>query len=211
MILRLLSDPTTLVISAVIMIFALMFHNVVQAWMASRYGDPNPRLSGFMTFEPQQHLEPIGVLFLFLLGFGWPRKVTVNSRNYRGRGRQEALVWYSGPVAYLIIGFLCTLAGAIFLTVGNVDLFRSFRITASFATIHAIINLFPVLPLDGAYALLALGNPSAKRFMAEINRFGILGFIVFFLALSLLGVIGRLQMLFEGLFDLIIGLIPGLL
>ena len=46
--------------------------------------------------------------------------------------------------------------------------------------------------------------------MAEINRFGILGFIVFFLALSLLGVIGGLQMLFERLFNLIIGLILGL-
>ena len=35
-------------------------------------------------------------------------------------------MWYSGPVAYLIIGFLCTLVGAIFRTVGNDDLFHSF-------------------------------------------------------------------------------------
>ena len=203
-------DPTTLVISAVIMIFALMFHNVVQAWVASRYGDASPRLAGFMNFDPQQHLEPIGVLFLFLLGFGWPKMVSVNGRNYRGRGRQEAVVWYSGPAAYLLVGFVSTLIGAIFGAMGNFSLGRAFIMTATIATLHAVINLFPVWPLDGAQAALALGNPSVRRFIEQIRGFGILGFIVFFMALSFLGIISQLQRVFLNLYFLIIGLIPGL-
>ena len=75
MILSYFDNPTVLVISAIVMIIALIFHNVLQSWVASRYGDNNPRFAGFMRFDPQQQLEPIGVLLLFLLGFGWPKAI----------------------------------------------------------------------------------------------------------------------------------------
>jgi Zn-dependent protease len=210
MILRFYDNPTVLIISAVVMIMALIFHNIVQAWVASRYGDHSPKLNGFMNFDPQQHLEPFGVLFLFLLGFGWPKSITVNSRNYRGRGKQEALVWYSGPAAYLLVGFVSLLVGSIFLSMGNGELFQAFLASASFATLHAIINIFPVFPLDGARAALALGNPEVKRFVQQLASFGLLGFLVFFLVLNFLGVISSLQNIFLRLFLSIIDLLPGL-
>ena len=210
MILNHLGDPTTLVISAIVMIFALMFHNVFQTWVAARLGDVRPRLAGFGQFEPQRQLEPIGVLLLFLLGFGWPKMVPIESRNYRGRGRQEALAWYSGPLAYLIVAFACVLIGSIFLATGSPALYRSFLIAASFAVLHAVINLFPVFPLDGAMAALALGNPQVRRFIEQIRQYGILGFLVVFLVLSFTGVLGALQNLFLVIFQSIVRLIPGL-
>ncbi|MDZ7801372.1 MAG: site-2 protease family protein [Trueperaceae bacterium] len=209
MILRYLNDPTTLVIAAIVMLFALMFHNVFQTWVAARLGDNAPRLGGYGAFEPQQQLEPIGVALLFLLGFGWPRMVPIQSRNYRPRSR-EAFAWYAGPLAYLMVGFVCVLIGSVFLSTGSPDLYRSFLIAAAFAVLHAVINLFPVFPLDGAMAALAWGNPSVRRFMEQIRGFGILGFLVVFLVLSYTGVIGALQGIFLNLFQAIIGLIPGL-
>src|SRR5690606_30663517 len=73
MILNYFNNPTILVIVSIIMVMALIFHNMVQAYVASRLGDQSPRLAGFLTFDPQRHLEPMGVVFLLLLGFGWPR------------------------------------------------------------------------------------------------------------------------------------------
>ena len=119
-------SATDLIIVAVVMIFAFVFHNYVQAWTASRYGDSSPRFSGFLSFDLQQHLEPMGVLFLFLLGFGWPKAIPTNSRNYKGRGQQEAIVWYSGPVAYLIVAFAAALIATIFGASGSTVFFRSF-------------------------------------------------------------------------------------
>ena len=201
---------TDLIIVALVMIVALVFHNVVQAYVASRYGDASPRFAGYMSFDLQRHLEPTGVLFLFLLGFGWPQAVPVNSRNYRGRGRQEALVWYSGPLAYLIVAFVSTLAAVIFLAVDSAILARSFSLASSVAVLHAVINLFPVFPLDGAKAVLAWGNPSLRRFVQQIQSFGPFGFIIFFFVLSALGVTGALQVFFQRLILSVVGLIPGL-
>jgi Zn-dependent protease len=201
---------TDLIVVAAIMIFALVFHNVAQAYVASRYGDANPRFSGFMSFDFQRHLEPMGVLFLFLLGFGWPRPIPTSSRNYRGRGRQEAWVWYSGPLAYLLVAFVSTLVAAIFNAVESPILARSFILASSTAILHAVINLFPVFPLDGAKAALAWGNPDVRRFIQQIASFGILGFILVFFVLGALGVTGTLQNFFQRLIFSIIGLIPGL-
>jgi len=210
MILNYWNNPTILIISTVTMIMALIFHNIAQSWVASRYGDNSPRFAGFMNFDPQQQLEPFGVLFLFLLGFGWPRAVPVNSRNYRGRGRQEALVWYSGVLAYLLVGFLCVLLAAIFQSTGSPELTQAFLTASSFAVLHAVINIFPVYPLDGARAALAWGNPEVRRVVQQLASFGILGFLIFFLVLNYLGVIVRLQNLFLRLFLFLVGLLPGL-
>lgn len=211
MILRYIGDPTTLVIAGIVMVFALMFHNVLQTFVAYRLGDPRPRLSGFGSFEPQQQLEPIGVVMLFLLGFGWPKMVPIHGRNYPGRGRQEALAWYAGPAAYLIVGFGSVLIGSVFLAMGSAEVYRSFLVAASFAVLHAVINLFPVFPLDGAMAALAWGNRSVRAFIEQIRQFGILGFFVVFLVLSYTGVIAVLQTAFLTFFQSIVRvLIPGL-
>jgi Zn-dependent protease len=209
-ILRFLNDPTTLVIAAIVMVFALMFHNVVQTWVAARLGDARPKLAGFGQFEPQQQLEPMGVVLLFLLGFGWPRMVPIESRNYRGRGRAEAWAWYSGPAAYLLVGFVSVLLGSVFLAAGSPELYRSFLVAASYAVLHAVINLFPVFPLDGAMAALAWGNRSVRSFIMQIRQFGILGFLVVFLVLSYTGVIGLLQGFFLTVFQAVVRALPGL-
>jgi Zn-dependent protease len=211
MILRYFNNPTVLIISAIVMIIALIFHNVFQSWVASRLGDSGPRYAGFMRFDPQQQLEPLGVLFMFLLGFGWPKMIPTNSRNYRSRGRQEALVWYAGPLAYLIIAFLSLLVGTLILaTGGNPALYQAFLVASSFAVLHAVINLFPVYPLDGAKAALAWGNPDVRRLVQQVANWGLIGFIVIFFVLSYSGVLGSIQLFFLNLFRSIIGLIPGL-
>ncbi len=203
-------NTTDLIIVSLVMIIALVFHNVFQAYIASRYGDANPRFAGYMSFDLQRHLEPTGVLFLFLLGFGWPQPIPTSSRNYRGRGQQEALVWYGGPLAYLIVALVSSLVAAVFASMDSGILARSFVLASSVAVLHAVINLFPVFPLDGAKAVLAWGNPSLRRFVQQIAGFGPFGFIIFFFILSSLGVTGALQGFFQGIILSIIRLIPGL-
>jgi Zn-dependent protease len=201
---------TDVAIIAVVMIFALIFHNMVQAWVALRYGDPSPKYAGFLRFDPQQHLEPIGILLLFILGFGWPKPIPVNSRNVRGRGREEATIWYSGPAAYLLVAFVSVLLARVFLAMNNVVLYQSFAFACMVAILHTTINLFPVYPLDGARAALAWGSRGVRQFVQQISSYGLLGFIVIFFVLSAIGVTATIQFAFLNLFDRIIRLIPGL-
>ena len=93
------------------------------------------------------------------------------------------------------------MVGTILLAAGSPELYRAFLIAASYAVLHAVINLFPVFPLDGAMAALAWGNRSVRQFIEQIRQFGILGFLVVFLVLSYTGVLGALQGIFLGIFS----------
>jgi Zn-dependent protease len=199
MVLNYFNNPTVLIIASIVMVMALIFHNMAQAWMAGRYGDHTPRYQGFTQFDPQTHLEPMGVLFLFLLGFGWTKPVPVNSRNYAGRGRIEALVWYTGPLAYLLVATLAYTVAYVFVRTGSVPLAQAFIVSGNVAILHAVINLFPVFPLDGARAALAWGDRSVRNFVQQLAQFGILGFIVIFMLLSFTGVTGAIMTFFRNL------------
>lgn len=208
MLLRYFDDPTILIIASLVMVMALIFHNIVQAWVARRLGDLTPTYQGFGQFDPQTHLEPMGVFFLLLLGFGWPKQVSVNSRNYRGRGRQEALVWYAGPAAYLLVATVSWTAAVAFFTAGaGSSLVGGFVVAGNVAILHAVVNLFPVFPLDGARAALAWDNPQVRRAIQQVAQFGFIGFILIFLVLSYTGVLGAVQRFFA---DIILGGIQAL-
>jgi Zn-dependent protease len=199
MVLNYFNNPTVLIIASIVMVMALIFHNIAQAWMAGRFGDHTPRYQGFTQFDPQTHLEPMGVLFLFLLGFGWTKPVPVNSRNYPGRGRIEALVWYTGPLAYLLVATVAYVVAFIFIQTQSVPLAQAFIVSGNVAILHAVINLFPVFPLDGARAALAWGDRSVRQFVQQLAQFGILGFIVIFMLLSFTGVTGAIVNFFRRL------------
>jgi Zn-dependent protease len=193
-------NSSDVVIVSIIMVFALMFHNIVQAWVAAKLGDASPKFAGYLNLDPSQHLEPVGVVMLFVLGFGWPKQIPVNSRSYPGRGRKEALVWYAGPAAYLLVALVCVIVATFLASFGSPQLARSFVLTASVATVHAVINLFPVYPLDGAKAAIAWGNADVRRLVRQVASYGLIGFIVIFMLLSYTGILGALQRLFLGFF-----------
>ena len=210
MFLRLVSEPTVLVIAAMVLLMGLLFPTTARALGGEPVGARTPRVAGFAAFEPQRQLDPFGVLFLLLLGFGWPRAVPVNPRNYRGRGRGEAWVWLAGIGSYLVAAFVSLLVAAVFRSLGSSVLFFSFEVAANYALLHAVINLVPLLPLDMGRAALAWGHPDVRRVIMQVAQFGILGFMVFFFVLNATGVIGRVMLFFDRLFSGIIGLIPGL-
>lgn len=209
MLLNYFNNITVLVIASIVMIAALIFHNIFQTWVAARLGDHSPRLAGFGAFEPARHLDMFGVILLMLLGFGWPRQIPVNSRNYKRR--QEAIVWYSGPLAYLLVSVLAYLVGLLLIVNGGAgDAATGFFVAGSTAILHAAINLFPVYPLDGGHGAMALGNASVRRLVQQIASFGTLGFILLFLLLNMSGILGRLVRFLESLVLRFLGLFfPG--
>jgi len=200
MLLRYFNDTTILIVASLIMVMALIFHNIVQTWVARRFGDLTPTYQGFGRFDPQTHLEPIGVFLLLLLGFGWAKQVPVNSRNYAGRGRQEAIVWYSGPAAFLLVATVVWFVAVVLNTAGaGSSLVGAFVVAGNVAILHAVVHLFPVFPLDGARAALAWGSPQVRRVVNQIAQFGLIGFILVFLVLSYTGILGVVQRFFANL------------
>ncbi len=200
MLLSLMNDPnfiTKFLIVGIVMIIALIFHNVFQVWVAKKLGDPSPSNLGYGKFDPQTQLEPTGLILMAIFGLGWPKQIPINGRNLRGN--KEALVWYAGPLAYLIVAFFATAAGLIFFKLGKAVLYSAFITASGYAILHAVINLLPVYPLDGAKAALVWGNNDIRRVIRQIQSWGLLGFMGAVIILQMLGITSALTVFFNSI------------
>lgn len=189
----LLNDPPVFLLVFLLGAFGLILHNFLQAWLAQRYGDTAPRRYGLLTLDPRVHLEPLGLVFLVLLGFGWPRPIPNQLPGPRG-----AAVALMGPLAFFLGAFLYGLLARFLPYPFAEGLFHA----QSLLLLHAAIYLFPVPPLDGAQALYAVGGREARRFLDTLRAYGPLGFLVIFLVLAYTGVTGAVIQGLSGLLDL---------
>jgi len=196
-------EPLLFMVAFAAAAFGLVIHNVAQAWLADRYGDPTPRRYGFLSLDPKVHLDPIGLLFLLLLGFGWPKFVP-----FRLYGKKEALVALMGPVGFFLAAFTYFLLARILPRgMGLFPVVQGLELAGFLMVGHAVIYLFPVPPLDGARIARALGGPEVRRLLDQIESWGPIGFIVIFLILSYTGVLASLE---RGVYGLITTILQAL-
>jgi Zn-dependent protease len=188
----LLNDPPVFLVAFALAALGLVLHNLFQAYLADRYGETAPRRYGFLSLDLRVHLEPLGLVLLLLLGFGWPRFVPTNLP-----GRKGAMVALMGPLGFFFAAFLYGLVARFLPYPFGEGLLVAQRLML----LHAAIYLFPVPPLDGAKALYAVGGLEARRFLDQIAALGPLGFILIFLVLSFTGVTASVVQGLSGLLD----------
>ena len=68
-------------------LIVLPCHEFAHAFAAVKNGDETPRLSGRYTLNPFAHFDPLGLVMLIVLRFGWAKPVPVNPDNFRNRKR----------------------------------------------------------------------------------------------------------------------------
>ena len=147
--------------------------------MASRLGDQTARRMGRLTLNPVKHIDPIGTIvlpaLLFYLGgfiFGWAKPVPVNWQNLGHPRRDMALVAAAGPGANLLMMILWALLAKLILMLQlppgwlrDVTAIMC-MLGIRFNIILMVLNLLPLLPLDGGRILTSLLPPD----LAEIGR-----------------------------------------
>lgn len=187
----------TLTIIALPLLFAITVHEVAHGWVANRLGDPTARMLGRLTLNPLKHIDPIGTvlvpLSMFVLSgfmFGWAKPVPVTAQNLKGGRRDMALVALAGPASNLLMALLWAGIGSLVVKMyadGGEGFFSPLLYMAGYGIFInlalMILNLFPILPLDGGRIVESLlPGPLAWKF-SRLEPFGM--FIV--LALILLG------------------------
>ena len=56
---------------AIILLISIGVHEYAHAWSSDKLGDPTPKMMGRLTPNPLAHIDPIGFLMIFIIGFGW--------------------------------------------------------------------------------------------------------------------------------------------
>ena len=159
--------------------------------------------------NPMAHIDPIGLIMLLVVRFGWAKPVMINARNFRNWRQGELLVAVAGPVANLIVAFISLLAMAVLFNLGMFS--EGVRLVLSMMVLFninfAIFNMLPLPPLDGSKVLMVLlpGRLAYKLMSLERYSFIILIFLMMtpFLTMILI----PLQRLVLSVFNLIIGVI----
>ena len=191
------------------LVIALVIHEYAHAKAADVMGDFTPRMTGRLTLNPMAHIDPIGLIMLLVVRFGWAKPVMINARNFRNWRQGELLVAVAGPIANLLVAFISLLAMAVLFKLGMFS--EGVRLVLSMMVLFninfAIFNMLPLPPLDGSKVLMVLlpGRLAYKLMSLERYSFIILIFLMMtpFLTMILI----PLQRLVLSIFNLIIGVI----
>ncbi len=198
----LLKDPLTFVLIAVPLLYSVIFHELAHGWVAWRMGDPTAKMMGRLSLNPLRHLDPIGTLMLFFVGFGWARPVPVNFSNLREGRAPQLFVSAAGIVVNMCLAF-----AALFLlramaispqTVAGQMLYYFAHINI----ILAAFNLIPIPPLDGSKILMGFLPLRLQYSLSRLEPYG------FFIIIGLLffGVLNPVIDFFRWIILAIIGI-----
>lgn len=191
---------------AMIILVALPVHELSHGLMAYKLGDNTAKWNGRLTMNPFAHLDVLGTLMIFFVGFGYAKPVPVNPRNFRNYKAGMALTALAGPFSNLLMAFLSLAVLRIADPAQTNALLWIFFFT--FANINiglAVFNLLPIPPLDG---FRVAANFLPARWSYFVDRYQMyITFIV--MALIFSGVLNvPLQFLMNGvyyLFSMILG------
>ena len=188
-------NPLAFVLVAVPLLYSIILHELAHGWVAYRMGDPTAKWSGRLSLNPIKHLDPIGTLMLFLVGFGWARPVPVNLDNIPDRRKGLIFVSSAGITANILIAFIALLFSRMFLmsSSGIVALLVYYVVEINITL--AALNLIPIPPLDGSKILMGVASERVGYFLARMERFGF--FII--IALLYLGILDFLIAFFRGI------------
>jgi len=189
----LLKNPLGFFIIAIPLLYAVIFHELAHGWVAYRMGDPTAKSLGRLSLNPLKHLDPMGTLMLFLVGFGWAKPVPVNFNLLRDRRKGMILVSAAGIITNMILAF-CALFLYRLLSPSPSSI--SAQLLYYFARINIILaafNLIPLPPLDGSKILMGFASPKVQNSLFRLERYGF--FII--IALLFLGVLEPVILFFE--------------
>jgi len=160
-----------MVLMTPVVLFSLTVHEYSHGRVALMLGDNTAQRLGRLSFNPLRHLDIMGVLFFYFVGFGWAKPVPVNWRNFENPHRDMMYVAIAGPLANIAMAVGCSF----FIRLISPDFSYLFVILAYGIWINvalAIFNMLPLFPLDGASVLKGMVPHHIAEKLTGLDKFG---------------------------------------
>ena len=200
--------PLVFLLLATVLLYSLALHELGHAWVASKVGDDTARNLGRITFNPFKHLDLIGSLLIFLVGFGWAKPVPIQPMNFRNYRWGMFWVSIAGVTVNFAIALLAiwilkvlgirfipneirpylampgTTASEMLGSVTGENILNALILAARINIILVVFNLLPIPPLDGSKVVYAFASTSVQRSIQELERFGLIPVILIIVVLG---------------------------
>ena len=169
-------------------IILLTFHEWGHAKSANMLGDSTARDQGRMSLNPAVHIDPIGTLFLPLIGslmgggfFGWAKPVPVDPYNLKNPRRDIMLIAAAGPFMNILLTFaILAILKTLELTINfqpygsktHLAIYKILNDSALISVFLAAFNMLPLFPLDGFSVVNGLLPERASRQFTKLAPYG---------------------------------------
>ena len=160
-------------------LFCVTFHEYCHGLAAYLLGDNTAKERGRLTLNPLRHIDPLGLIMMAAVHFGWAKPVPVNMTHFQNPKRGMALTALAGPLGNLFSGLL-----ALFLYGFSFPFFKGsffgravldiLNTTAFMSVSLAVFNCLPIPPLDGSKVLFSVLPDRAYARLMSIERYGML-------------------------------------
>jgi len=176
---QLIKTPEILLFFILILVFPLLFsiafHELAHGYVAYKFGDDTPKLTGRLTLNPFAHLDVAGTILLFIIGLGWAKPVLINPNNIKNPTKLM-LVALAGPVSNFLLAFvfalLIVVVNKYFITSYSeiINMLLNTIVTINIAL--GMFNLIPIPPLDGSRIVTRILPGKLKLWYNKFEQYG---------------------------------------
>jgi Zn-dependent protease len=189
-----------LAVYALPVIFAITLHEAAHGYVAKIFGDLTAYREGRITLNPLKHIDLVGTILVPLMTvaasmlmsaapllFGWAKPVPVNFSSLNNPKRDMRYVAAAGPAANIFMAFLWAALLKTLLTIGWAEPFFISMAKVGIQTnlVLAVLNMVPILPLDGGRVLFSFLPPKLATVFARSEPYGMM-LLIFMLVLNIL-------------------------
>jgi Zn-dependent protease len=172
-----------IILLAVPVLFSITFHEVSHGYAAFMMGDPTAKAAGRLTLNPIKHIDPVGLLVLFITRMiGWAKPVPVDARYFKNPRKDMMWVSLAGPASNFFLAFVFAVVVKLMPDIPAGTFLYPLRLMIEFmVTINvglAVFNLIPIPPLDGSHILMGLLPLEMARTYSKIEPYGFIILLV---------------------------------
>jgi Zn-dependent protease len=163
-------------------LFAITLHEAAHAYVAKYWGDSTAYNLGRVSLNPLRHIDLVGTILLPLMClavggflFGWAKPVPVRFGNLRNVRTGMRWVAAAGPLANFAMAVLWVLLFKLAVVMNNAysePLALMSQAGIGINVVLMVLNLMPLLPLDGGRIVESLLPPGLAYQYSRIEPYG---------------------------------------
>jgi len=201
----LFKDPALFIVLAVLLLYSVIAHEVAHGWVAYLFGDDTAMRSGRLSLNPVSHLDPIGTIALFIIGFGWAKPVPVDFSRLKNFRLGLICVSLAGCLTNIIIATIALFLLRLGAISSNPVAVFLLSLVARINIILGTINLIPIPPLDGSKILMGCLPRAGQIALVKFEKYG----LILLMILLFMGFLNPVIMFMQNMILGVIGLILG--